>query len=275
MSAAVVNGLVTTGAVANVLLFLSQAPMVAMMVREKDSTLYPWLPSLTLMSTLSLWSGYTVNTYSARDRPDLYAGNLSGVAIPFVFLALFAWYAKTAAARARIVGATLGCLAVTWAFSEALFLTKTPNATNISGAVTCAVNATFFYAPLRAIFDAARELDARRIPTLLTLVQLGQSLPWIAAGALLPDYFILGVNAAGECAALAQLAGLAYIALRRQQLGLKPGEDAPWVRAAKEKAATAAGVAGAAPSAVGAVEGEGTTEGAGEGAERRPAAGAV
>lgn len=257
MSASLVSALVTTGASANVLLFLSQVPLVAKCIHDGDSTRYPWMLSLTLMATMSLWSAYTANAYTAAARPDLWTGNFSGIVINFLYLCIFAWYAKSFAARARIMGSAIASLAVTWAFAEALFLSNTPYATTIVGAVTCAVNATFFYAPLHAIYDATHELDARRVPELLAFVQLGQSLVWIAAGALLPDYFILGVNIAGEASALAQLGGIAYVALRRRQLGLKPGEDAPWVKAEKLKLRSAA--------AAGAAEGEGKGEGEGEG----------
>jgi solute carrier family 50 protein (sugar transporter) len=222
--AAVATIFVSIGAAGNIALFLSQGPMVLQMIREGDAARYTWLPSLTLMSTLSFWSGYTSFLYSPVDRVDLYVGNFSGIVIPFVFLCAFVAMSKGWRAKATIVGATLAALAVTWAISVGIFLSGTPNAVYISGGVTVACNLTFFASPLKAIHEAIARLDASRLPLLLSVVQVFQSLPWIIAGVLIKDYFILGVNATGEVFALVQLAGVAYISVRRKQLKLASGE---------------------------------------------------
>ena len=44
------------GAAGNILLFLAQVPLMRQIIREKSSDAYSWLPSITLMSCMSMWS---------------------------------------------------------------------------------------------------------------------------------------------------------------------------------------------------------------------------
>lgn len=43
------------GCVLNNALFISQTPMLIRLVKEGDSTRYPFLPSLTLMAVMTAW----------------------------------------------------------------------------------------------------------------------------------------------------------------------------------------------------------------------------
>lgn len=227
----IVNVITSIAAAGNVILFLSQSPMIYKLIKEKDATKYTWLPSLTMMSTLSLWSGYTVFVYDPRLRADIYVGNFSGVIIPFIFLAVFVFYSKTWMARVRIIAATLAALGTTWGFCVGLFFTHPlDRATTISGGVVTFVNMLFFLSPLKAIYEALTSLDGSRLPLSMSIVMMFQAIPWVVAGILIPDPFILGVNATGCAFGCLQTAGTLFIGWRRRQLGLAPGQSPPWVK---------------------------------------------
>jgi hypothetical protein len=224
-------------AAGNIILFASQIPLVWRLATvDKDSSRYDWLPSLTLMTTMSLWCGYTVWVLPTT---QLFAANFPGVGLPLCYLAAFAVFErKDQRRRLRIIAATLLALAATWGFSAGVYGSgSVANATSVGGGVTAAVNCSFFVSPLRQLRRAARELDLSRTPTLLSFVQFWQSVAWVAAAVLLDDMFILGVNAVGLSFACLQLAVIAYVRRRRAQLGLKPGQAAPWVLPAAAAAA--------------------------------------
>jgi hypothetical protein len=209
-------------AAGNIILFASQIPLILRLVRvDKDSTRYDWLPSLTLMTTMSLWCGYTVWVLPTA---QLFAANFTGIALPAIYLTCFAIYAKSTRRRLTIIASGLVALAVTWGFSAGVYAGGVANATNIGGGVTAAVNCSFFVSPLRQIFRAVKELDLSRVPTLLSIVQFWQSLAWIVAAALLEDWFILGVNSAGFCFACLQLSVIFYVRKERGRRGMGVGE---------------------------------------------------
>lgn len=241
-------------AAGNIILFASQIPLMWRLVRvDGDSTHYDWLPSLTMMTTMSLWCGYTQFYLNSA---QLYAANFPGMILPFLYLTIFVIYSKgDNARRMRIAGATLLSIAVTWGFSAGVFLGGVANPTTVSGGVTAAVNISFFVSPLRQLYRSVKELDLSRVPVLLSIVQFWQSLAWIIAAALLNDGFILGVNSAGFCFAILQLSVVVYVRRVRRRLGMSgPGEKGAGAAAAAAVSpaptiADAAGIAEKAPAA--------------------------
>ncbi len=196
-------------AAGNITLFASQIPLMVRLVRvDKDATKYDWLPSLTLMTTMSLWCGYTVWVLPTA---QLFAANFSGIILPLSYLTLFVIYSKTTRRRLIITASTLFALAVTWGFSAGVYATGIDNAIAIGGGVTATVNCSFFISPLRQLARAVQLRDLARTPTLLSTVQFFQSIAWIAAATLIEDNFILGVNAAGFAFACLQLTVIVYV----------------------------------------------------------------
>ena len=131
-------------ALGNVILFVSQAPLMLSIVREGTSDKYSWLPSITLLNASSFWSGYTVWVLT---DPVFWVANFPGMFFPAVFLLIFATYSSTPLRRAQILGATALSLAASWAFSVAVFsLLPRPQATVVSGAV-CAASSFLFTRP--------------------------------------------------------------------------------------------------------------------------------
>lgn len=237
-------GFSAAGAVANNLLYLSQAPLMLQMVREGCSDAYPVLPSLMLASLMAMWTGYTV--WFIPTLP-LYFGNAPGFVIPSVFLALLAAYSTSPARRAGIACAGVACVAGSWGLAAALFLTGLPptRAADILGAVIVVLSVAFWVSPLPALRSAWLARDTSRVPLLLSLVQAGQAVLWLVAGIFLNDKFIWGCNVGNLFMALLQISLFAGITLRIRLDGRAK---------ALEGGAGAAATPGAAAPAAGAVE---------------------
>jgi len=198
------------GATGNVILFCAQMPLIYRMhTIDKDAALYDPLPSMTMLFTMSLWSGYAVWVLPTI---QLYVANFSGIFLPMTYLAFFAYYSKTLRQRMFIICVTLAIEASAWLLCWGIYVASNrSDALMIGGAVTCAVNCTFFISPLRRIIEAVKERDLSRTPVTLSIVSFFQGMTWIIAAILLRDNFILGVNAAGFCFACIQLIVIAYI----------------------------------------------------------------
>lgn len=207
LAASVLSGL---GAALNNLLFLAQAPLMMRMVREGSSEGYSWAPSIALLTLFCLWSGYTVFILPTA---ALYAGNFPGMVVPFVNLCLFVVYASSIRRRLVITCATLLCIGSTWGLACGLFLgAGVTNSNNIFSGIVSAVTLLYFISPLLALAAALKSLDTSRVPLLLSCVQLIQSAVWVAAGVLLFDNFITGLNAVGFAFAVGQL--VCYFVIR-------------------------------------------------------------
>ena len=222
LAADVVSGFAAAG---NIVLWLSQGPLMYQLVKEGDATRYSWLPSLTLVGTMSLWCGYTV---WAIPTPQVMVANWTGVIIPLFYLCIFMYYSKTARARLRIATATTLVLIATWTFILAVYLGPPlaggRDKNTVVGAVTATVNISFFLSPLKQIWLGIRELKLSRVPITLSAVAVVQSSLWVAAAVLLGDQFILLVNALGLGFACLQLSAIAYIVVASRRA--HPGADA-------------------------------------------------
>jgi hypothetical protein len=198
------------GATGNVILFCAQMPLIYKMhTVDKDASLYDPLPSMTMLFTMSLWSGYSVWVLPTI---QLYVANFSGIFLPGVYLCFFAYYSKTLKAKLYIILTTIAIEAAAWLLCWGIYVASgRSDALMIGGAVTCAVNCTFFISPLRRIVEAFKERDLSRTPVILSIVSFFQGMTWIIAAVLLRDDFILGINAAGFCFACIQLIVIAYI----------------------------------------------------------------
>lgn len=241
-------------AAGNWCLWLSQAPLVWQMIREGDAAAYSWLPSLTLVGTMSLWSGYTVFTLN---DPSVHAANWSGVGIPLIYLCIFVAYSKTARARARIVGATTLVLALAWSFILGVYLGRPSLADpgRVAGAVIATVNITFFISPLAALYRGVRARDLSHVSRLLSMVQLVQSSLWVAAAVMLPDTFVLLVNAIGLGFASVQLSVIAAVGAMQRH------DAAAAAAAAVQAGALPAAEGKIAPAAGDAADGSGAAAG--------------
>lgn len=153
------------GAAGNIILFLSQVPLMRRIARERDSRLYSALPSLTMMATMSLWSAYAVFVIPTV---EILIANFSGVVIPLAYMCVFIAFDPTIAGRGRHVCCTALALATAWGIALGICLGGAPNPSITLGWVTSAVNCSFFVAPLKRLHDAVRERDITRVPTLLT-----------------------------------------------------------------------------------------------------------
>jgi len=148
--------------------------------------------------------------------------NFPGVLINAINLIVLARYSST---RHRAVVIIATSLAVLFCISVVFFglFINTPmeSATQITGALMACASSLFFLSPLRAVASAVSRLDASAVPGALPYVQLVQAGNWIVVGALYPDLFFIGVNAAGAAIALLQIVCLKYIQARRKALGME------------------------------------------------------
>ena len=205
---AVMSALAAAG---NVVLFSSQLPLVWRLHSvDKDASNYDPLPSLTLLFAMSLWSGYAV---WVLPTVQVFVANFSGVVLPLFYLSVFATYSKPLP-RLRLVAATLAIETAAWLICWGIYTSGRADAVTMGGAITCAVNCTFFLSPLRKLHEAVTTRDLSRVPVLLSAVQFFQGLTWIIAAVLLRDDFILGINCAGFFFACLQLSVIAYIRLK-------------------------------------------------------------
>jgi hypothetical protein len=217
--------LLSLGAAMNISLALSQVPLLIQMMKEGVSDSYSWMPSLALSVTLSLWSTYTV---WFLPLPQLYAANFCGFIIPFLYLMCFAAYASTWQKKCTIFFTSVIAVGATWAFGAGVFLGgNTQNPVSVVTGVTATSNVLFFLAPLYPLYLALKELDVSRVSLTLSCVQVVQSVVWIAGGALVPDFFIVAINAVGMCFAFIQIASWCYITvMAKSKEGAAPKEAA-------------------------------------------------
>ena len=205
------------GCVLNNALFISQTPMLRRLVKEGDSTRYPFLPSLTLMSVMLAWSIYTVYV---TPLVSIMVANFPGVVINLTNLMVIAWYSKSRARGAGVFALAWLCLGAVFAIFVSIFERhERAYAASTAGAIMATLNACFFLSPLRALAVAVRKLDVSAVPTSLSYVQLLQSGVWIVVGVLYPDNFIIGVNSAGAVLALVQIALISYVRYRTRAAG--------------------------------------------------------
>ena len=181
---------------------------------------------------------------------------MPGVIINLINLHVIAFYAKS---RARGVG----IFALAWFALGAVLAVFIPiferheraYAAATAGAIMASLNACFFLSPLRALVVAVRNLDVSAVPTSLSYVQLLQSGVWIVVGALYPDSFIIGVNAAGAVLALVQIAMISYV--RHRTHGSGGGGGTGGGKPEPPAVAAAAAVEGGAAAAADAEDPEG------------------
>jgi hypothetical protein len=74
----------------------------------------------------------------------------------------------------------------------------------------------------RVQYLATKSLDTKRVPRLLSVVQLIGSSTWVIYGLLVGDNFIVTPNAVGAALAIVQMIALTYIHVQRTYLGGVP-----------------------------------------------------
>ena len=212
------------GCVLNNLLYLSQVPMLRRMIKEGDSSRFPFLPSLTLMAVMMAWSVYTVYV---TPLASIMVANFPGVLINAINLILIARYSPDRKRSIKILSLMVGIGAGVLALFICVFeYVERAQANKIAGAIMASMNALFFLSPLRALFEAIRRLDVSAVPTTLSYVQLIQGSNWVAVGILYRDGFIYGVNGSGAALAIVQIALIQYVGCRRRAKGLDSSKGA-------------------------------------------------
>jgi len=195
--------------------------------------------------------------------------NFPGVLINLINLLVIAFYAKTRARALGIFAAAWLCLAAVLAVFISIFERYPLDyASATAGAIMASLSGLFFLSPLRALYVAVRSLDVSAVPTSLSYAQLVQSAVWIVVGCLYPDFFIIGVNAAGATLALVQICMINYVLHRRRALGMRdasggvpaPGGTHGASKAIEEEEAAAAAAAASAVAPAGVASGAAPAE---------------
>ena len=140
-------------------------------------------------------------------------GNFPGFVIPFINLLFFIAYSTSIKRKVTISTLTCVALGLGWGIPIGFFQLGAAGVDAV-GAILVVLSVFFWVSPLPALFTAFRELDASRVPVLLSCVQVGQSVTWMIAGTLLEDKFIVGCNIGGLLSALLQLSIFASIQIR-------------------------------------------------------------
>lgn len=210
-------------------LFAGQIPLMRKLIKERDSSKYSAIPTLSTLATCVMWLGYCFSFQGAR--PDIVAINGVGI-FPFctVYIAILAWFHPVRAQRLRIVGMGLGIVV----FAAALYCAtvvsgalELSTARLICGLTADVINVAIFGSPILSIVTAYRELDPARVPVLFTVIGLMCALCWGTFGIVIADPFLMAPNFIGAVLSSSQLGVLWVIKRKRAALGprFKVGEE--------------------------------------------------
>ena len=218
MSSEVLWALSMAGTVTCILQNAAGIPMLRQICREGDASQFTRLPLFT-MTVVTLQIGlYGLFVYGLPDGLQLLLANAIGLSlwVPsfFVFLA------HTRGARAKAALALQYLAALAWGVALPVGLFSSPALSPSAKQNTLAVfmqiaNFSGFFSPVAALRAALAERSARRVPGMLSWVNVANSALWTAYGAALRDGWILWPNVAGLLIALSQLAVL--LVLRRME----------------------------------------------------------
>lgn len=247
-AAAIGAGLSTVGVLLNVVMFLSQIPVIVKLVKEGSSELYSWAPPAGLLLTTGCWLGYAL---CALPTPQVIGINALGALLGFSYLVVYGVFAKTWTRKATIGGFAVGYPLLVVAFYGLLFGgasygVEVTGSKATAGFVTTALNTSLWASPLQALWGAARELDTSRVSVPLSFLQLAAASVWGAAGVVLRDETLQACSFIGVGLSAAQIGVLGWIWAQRR------AGATPWAAKAAAKAAHAAKTAGAAGAGAGA-----------------------
>ena len=218
-------------AAGNWALFLAQTPLMLRILREwragdpRASAKYSWLPSIALLTTMSLWSAYTFYFVFGPARVPINVGNFMGIIVPLCYTAVFALCDDRLVARVRYVGGAVVSVAATWCVCIPFVYYDVPNGKSVIGGLCTFLNCGFFLSAFRQLYLVwIRRRELATVPRALSAVQVLQTTTWVVVASLLDpfDSFIFGVNLTGLCCALLQCVVILLVTLRdRRGVGVK------------------------------------------------------
>lgn len=220
-AAQIASGLSALGTCVAIALFASQIPMMRTMMKEGDAGSYTKVPTYLLLGTTVQWMLYAL---FVQGRWDLFAVNAIGVAFCVTYVGLFAAYSQ-GASRRTIMQVGVGIVGAAVLMYVALFKLLPagvlPSRALIVALVADLVNTAMFASPLQSVHAAVLNLDASRVPALLTLASLLCGLNWSAFGIVIDDYFVAAPNMIGSILSLLQLVALGYIRVQNNKVASK------------------------------------------------------
>ena len=192
----------------------SGIPMLRRICQERDASQFTRLPLMT-MTVVTLQIGlYGYFMYGLPDGLQLLLANAIGLClwVPSFFVFLV----HTRGARAKAVLALQYLAAVGWGVALPVCLFTSPALSPSTKQNTLAVfmqiaNFSGFFSPVASLRAALAERSARRVPGMLSYVNVLNSALWTAYGAALGDGWILWPNVAGLLIALSQVAVLLVV----------------------------------------------------------------
>ena len=207
----------------NVALHFSQTPLMWKMIHDTDPAslqrYVPW-PALLQAFACSLWLGYGLATYPST---PLVANNSIGLATSLCYAAVFVAKGKAFVAAGWLLAVALSIL-----MYGQLYLRAAPvaGADGIAAGITIGVTAFFWASPLRALAEAAADLDESKVPLPLTFMMKATVVLWLAVGCLVGDVALVVCSAIGVFFTTLQLALWAYIRLAKRRRSAAALKDA-------------------------------------------------
>jgi hypothetical protein len=213
----------------NVSLHFTQVPLMRVMLRDADAASrarYSFWPALFQAAACAQWIGYAVFVLPS---PALVVNNAIGLSVSLAYVLCFVKARPTLSGKALVVALWLCVAGFALLVYGALFLAASldPARDVWAVSITTAVTVFLWSSPLVALRDAAKELDARRVPVPLTLVMLATTGMWLLVGVLLGDMALIVCSAFGVFFSSLQLAVLIWIRAQppREESAQPPREE--------------------------------------------------
>lgn len=210
------------GTITSVTQNASGFPLLRRVIEEKDSTKYSKIPLITMTGTTILIGLY--GWFVLRRLDGFIACNAIGAAFWFINYCVFIWYCPTRQQKITlslvywatvILSVLLYILLWFWIPEESI--TQSTRAT-IVAVIMQTFNISGFASPFRSLVYAIQELDTKRVPRMLSFVNLINSALWTAYGYLLTpaDPWIYAPNIVGVIIAIIQIKVLIYIEIAKK-----------------------------------------------------------
>lgn len=226
MSSPALWGLAIAGTVTAILQNLSGFPLLLKISKDPlGSHPYSPIPIYTMTITCIQIGLYGVFTQGWPDCLQLALCNALGALFWLINLCAFVYYSKTGRERLVLVG--IYTLTLAWALGLPLGLYLSPTTAGLAlgtkqvilGVFMQAANFSGFLSPVAALLAAWKSKDSKRVPGLLSWVNVANSTLWVAYGVVLGDGWIWIPNVVGLVLSGAQVCVL--VAMQ-----LQPGDGA-------------------------------------------------
>lgn len=214
------NAVAHAGTALVICLLVSQLPAVFQVIRrKKDIVELSPLPSLFQAGNFLAWTVYGF----VKGDINIWLVNVIGCVFAAFYLAVFLIYLQDEH-RTRFLKYMAGLITSFVVFFIPVLVVK-PSSFAVNGLgddsrqvalsiFAIAFNVLMYAAPLAAIKTALKHNDPARIPILLTLAGTGCSILWGTYGYMVPNYAILGPNAAGLVLNLIQVGAAGYLLVK-------------------------------------------------------------